>query len=277
MTKLDTAVNTGKEANINEMEDFDISAFDVSATDDSEASIMDDDVNDIVAELEALDADDDSIDATEQELNEDELLALQVNLDKADAYSNQEAEETIGNEDAPVEAEAATDKVVEKVAKEKKAPRKTMAGGKKSDVIRDRLTETLILEVDDAKLSPTELEASQDTLLDYIDTEMAVKVAEKAVNLISAANGHAKLSAYTIITLRFLEESASAGITVKNLVEHLQDQKANGVKGYSDGTAKSQAHQMFKLLPTLKVASMNGKVMTINEDSILMVALREVI
>jgi len=191
------------------------------------------------------------------------VAAVEMEEANAEAYADQEAAET------PAEVEAAP---AEKPAKEKKPPRETsMATSKKSDVIRERLGDnlagTLVLEMADAELSKTKLKNQQDKILDMIDG-LAKKVGEKAVNLIAHLNGSAKLSAYSEIALKFLNASPE-GIVAADLIAHYQDQKANGVKSYSVGTARSQGHQMFQLLPALKIAEMTGKTMTVNPDSLI--------
>lgn len=207
-------------------------------------------------------------------VDEDEFAEVEAELTlqeaKKEAYTEQDAEvtEVVSESDKPSEASTAKKAV--------KAVRKTVAGsGKKSDVFVDKLGEgasTFFLELSDAELEESELKKAQDAILTTVDT-MAVKVAEKAINIVAAANNGAKLSTYTEIALKFLEAKPE-GFTAKELIEHYSDQKANGVKGYSQGTANSQAHQMFKLLPALKIAVLDGKLMKLNPNSFLMIALK---
>lgn len=235
-------------------------------------SVEEDEISmDLDADIDGLEIDIEIEASVEEVMDESEMDDLSTTISKAEAYDEQEVEEVMAAEEDAPSADTAEPK-----AKAKKAPRKTMAGGKKSEVIRDRLPETLVLTMGDAELSEKELVDKQDTLLEVIDTDMAVKVAEKAVNLLSAVHDKAKLSAYTAITLRLLDKSED-GIIAKDLIEHMQDQDANGVKGYSAGTSNSQAHQMFKLLPALQMATLDGKVMKVNDESLLMIALREMI
>ncbi len=155
--------------------------------------------------------------------------------------------------------------------KEPKAPRKTVINSKRSEVALDRMganAEDFVLETTDAKLKPAERKAKRDALLAAMDSkDMAVKVSEKAINLIAFTSGAAKLSTYTEIAIKFLVDKGS--MTAQELINHLQDQKANGVKGYSKGTANSQGHQMFKLLPLFMIGTLDGKTMKVNKQSII--------
>lgn len=222
---------------------------------------------DIDAEIAALEASLDGVedDADDIVLDDDvsegdlEAAVAEVNLEeaKSEAYEEQE-----GGEDMSTEP-------VEKKAAKTKKPRKTMISSKKSEVATSKLGENaagFILELSDAELDEKAQAKQRETFLSSID-DMAKKVGEKAVNLVAYAGADAKLSAYTAIALKFLVDKGS--ITTKDLIEHMQDQKANGVKGYSIGTARSQSHQMFQLFPAFKVGTLDGKTMTVNEESLI--------
>lgn len=185
-------------------------------------------------------------------------------------------------EAATKKAEKATAKAAAKAEKEANATPKvtrttSMATSNPSAVIRerlgDKLGETLVLEVADAGLSAKKLQAQQEEILTGID-QLKKKVGEKAVNLIGFVNGTAKLSVYTDIAFRFLKANNRKGIVTADLIAHYQDQAANGVKGYGLGTARSQGHQMFHLLPALKLVKMEGKTMKINPDSLISAKLK---
>ena len=230
-------------------------------------------------ELDSLLAEPSSSDSIE--VSDDDLEATVTDLDNeaavTEAYEAQDSEadavEVTSEDDAPVTTE------LSEKGKGKAKTRSTMAGAKKSVVLRERLgekmSEALVLELSDAKLKPEELVKQQDALLDAID-QLAVKVGEKAVNLIGAVNGSAKLSTYTAIAIKFLTNSEE-GITAIDLITHMKDQTANGVKGYSEGTARSQGHQMYKLLPAMKIAVLDDKTMNVNPESTLLDSLSAMI
>lgn len=150
-----------------------------------------------------------------------------------------------------------------------KAPRVTTQNAKRSAVALDRMganVDGFALETTDTKLKPAELKTKREELLAEID-KLPIKVSEKAINLVAFANGGAKLSCYTEIAIKFLV--AEGSMTAATLIAHLMDQKANGVKGYSKGTANSQGHQMMKLLPLFKIGTVDGKTMKVNKSSII--------
>lgn len=219
------------------------------------------------AELAALEAelgmdfDDDSIDVTEHASADLDAIVADVEMEeaKAEAYEEQAASAD-DVEMTPVVAKAPA----------KKASRVTMTGAKKSEVVKQKLGENL-----DKVLKLTTNEAADASkVLASIDT-MAVKVGEKAVNLIACINDETpdRISVYSSIAFKFIADKPE-GIVVKDLFEHYKDQKANGVKGYGEGTARSQSHQMFQLLPQLMIGVMNGKTMKLNDKSTMAAKLK---
>lgn len=206
-------------------------------------------------------------DATDEEI-EEIIAALEIEEAKAEAYAEQEP-----GADMVIEEAAAESNEGGKPAKKAKAPRayrKTMAGYKKSEVIMDRLGanshEYFALELADAELSQEELKAKQEEMLARIDG-IAKKIGEKAVNLLSWLAGRAKLSNYTEQALRLLIEKGK--ITSKDLLEHYK------ARPYSEGTSRSQSQQLMKLLPEMKVGIMDGKVMHLNPESLIVAKFRE--
>jgi hypothetical protein len=213
---------------------------------DLEAALagLDDDVEgaaEIIEEMPSAAA----VEAAVQEIEMEEA--------KSEIYEKQEAAELSAE---PVEKKETKKSVV--------TPRKTMTGSKKSEVVLEKLggnsAEFFALEIADAGLDEKGLLAKRADTLAKIDA-MAKKVGEKAVNLIDFINSGKKLSAYTEIALRLLIEKGE--MSTKDLVEKYQ------ARPYSIGTSRSQAHQMFKLFPELKVGIMDGKTMKLNPDSLI--------
>lgn len=227
-----------------------------------------------LASLSFLD-DDQSEDASDEiclDDLEDAVTAATKDDAKAEVYKEQD--------DGLVEvlaSDAPSSETLDKKSKtaRAKAFKSTMTSSKKSEVLKEKLgeklSETLILEVADAELDADTLKKQQDAMLEAIDN-LAVKVGEKAVNLISAVNGSSKLSIYTELAIKYAVANPK-GFTITELAEHYQDQKANGVKGYSVGTARSQSNQMSQLFSATKVAKLEGKLMVLNEDSLIVAAI----
>jgi len=210
------------------------------------------------AELEDVELEEEiNVEGADEDTIVEAVEEVEMEEAKADAYEEQDAASEIEIEPAPV------------VAEKPKTPRKTMTGHKKSEVALSKVGEKatgFILEVADAELDADAQKEKFDKMIAGID-ELAIKVGEKAVNLVAYAANDAKLSTYTQISMAYLVSKGT--VTAKELIEHLQDQDANGVKSYGIGTARSQAHQMFKLFPEFKIATMDGKAMTVNEDSLI--------
>jgi hypothetical protein len=144
---------------------------------------------------------------------------------------------------------------------EPKTPRVTMTGAKKSAVATSKLgDDVLLLELSDASESIETLRERSAEIVASFD-KLAKKVGEKAVNIVGALKGTAKLSVYTSVALRTL--TARGSMTAADLIKVYQD------GGYSKGTANSQAHQMMQLLPVFKAGTLTGKLLTRNDNSVL--------
>lgn len=212
----------------------------------------------IEAEFADAEADEEHYDAVAGELELEEA--------KAEAYAEQESEA-----DMNTEIEDKPKKAKRKAAGEPKAkrePRKTLAGYKRSEVILDRLGEKagdyMVLEVADAEKSADELAAQQQELLSIIDQKMSKKIAEKAVNVMSWVAGKSKLRTDVAISLGFLVKQGS--ITKNELINHI----ATGTdKPRGMSTAKAQGGNVWNLMIDLKMGRLDGKVMTVNEESLI--------
>lgn len=234
------------------------------------------------AELEAIEAalasefgDEISLDADDtQPVDDSDIAAAVGEIELSEARSEAYAEAGAG--EPVVSTEPVEKKARGKKAKAEKPPRVTLTGAKNSVVIMSKLGENpnqfFIVEAKDDELDADGLEAKRDEMLAIVD-KMAKKVGEKAVNLYSFMSGHAKLSVYTEHALNFL--FAKGECTAKELIEHLHSGAAG--KPYSLGTARSQGHQMFQLLPALKIATLDGKTMKVNADSVYAATVRDLL
>ena len=123
----------------------------------------------------------------------------------------------------------------------------------------------LALTVADAEKDAT---ARKDEIAALIDGQPK-KVQEKSVNLIACAVKGGTLSNYTVIALKaLLDRGAVTSAELRAAYE------TNPEKAYGKGTANAQAGQMMRLFPDLGIAVKDGKTLKVNEDSVLIPALR---
>lgn len=181
------------------------------------------------------------------DINLDEVeAAAAVETLKGETYANQEGEEA--DPSVTIAANPAATKI-------SRAPRTTRIAGAKPSQILATFGEEQLAKV--AMLTSGtpgdigELSATVDGL--------AKKVGDKAINLLRYADNPSKLQSYTLLGLLHLESEKS--ITSISLVAMLV------AKGYTEGTARSQANQLMSLFPALKVADRSGKVLSLREDS----------
>lgn len=87
------------------------------------------------------------------------------------------------------------------------------------------------------------------------------KVSEKATNFLRFALGREHLSNYTRFTLARLQETEA--LTVPELVKQLEG------RGYSAGTARSQAQQMSRMFVIFGMVSKDGSKMTLDGEHVL--------
>ena len=178
---------------------------------------------------------------------------------KGKVYAKQKA-------DAPKKGANTQSKKAEKAEPSKK--RRGLTGDTASERIRSAFSSK------DDLHKATQLHASQGAtvgnaskILALIDGMSAKKVREKAVNLIVNRDRPESVSIFTRLAVKRLLEAGST--TSAELAKLYRECGANGGKGYSEGTARAQANQMMALLPELKVASRDGKVLTLDKDSII--------
>jgi hypothetical protein len=229
-----------------------------------ESTVVENTVNDDAAELaaiEAMIAQDEQTQAlpVSEEIVEAAVAAVQMDEVKAEIYQSQESQSD-GDTQATVP-------VVSKPKRSKGGGRKARStgstrGGMLKSVVGAKEKEFFALQNGDENV--VDFNAVRDSVLTTVDM-MAKKVGEKAVNLADHICNGRRLSVYTAIAARLLFKQGE--INAKELIAHLQDGKANGVKSYSPGTANSQGHQMFSLLPALKIAIRDGKVLRVNPES----------
>lgn len=149
------------------------------------------------------------------------------------------------------------------------APRVTYHGHSKSAVLDNRLggqtASFLVLEKSDANLDATALAAKQAAIKDELDNNVAKKVAEKCVMLFKDLHAGRPIS--NEVMKRAFETLARDGFLTSGDKGNMQGALADK---YSIGTARSQANQMFALLPFLKVTLREKGRMVPNPDSTIL-------
>lgn len=190
----------------------------------------------------------------------EELDKLEASIDaeskKLEAYEEQEEDKT-----SEVKPKAASKE------KPKKAVKRI-----KFDSVFDHIEHKLgekagdyfVLEAGDEKLSDIQRSDKVRTAVD----SMAKKVGEKAVNLFDHVAGGRELSSYTKVGLSVLKNTKGP-INAKLIFEEMKRDDNVAGRSYSDGTARSQSHQMTQLFNTLKITQPAGKGIERNPDSVL--------
>lgn len=145
----------------------------------------------------------------------------------------------------------------------------TYIGNRKSVVLADRLNgkanEFLVLEDDDLKLEPEDLEKKQAEFMRNLDTNVAKKVAEKCIMLMKDLTQGNKVknevmnTAFIILRRDGKLTSGDQGNLQKALMSK-----------YSVGTARSQANQIFCLFPLLKITTKEKGLLMPNPQSTIL-------
>lgn len=225
-------------------------------------------------------ADDDLLDL---DLDESALLAAAASAEGVESVADLPAQAAASTEAPAAAADAEVAKPEKKASAPKKAPttaRTTYTNSKASEVLKSRLggsvADDLVLEVADADLTPEQLQAKQQELLDILnvrprqsaDGSTQKKVAEKVVLLFSYLKTGGKLNEVLNRTFRVLVKDGYVQMGKQgNLFADLL------AKPYSVGTANAQGGQMMQMLPLLKIAlpdASNKGRLVVNPDSVIL-------
>lgn len=225
-------------------------------------------------------ADDDLLDL---DLDESALLAAAASAEGVESVADLPAQAAASTEAPAAAADAEVAKPEKKASTPKKAPttaRTTYTNSKASEVLKSRLggsvADDLVLEVADADLTPEQLQAKQQELLDILnvrprqsaDGSTQKKVAEKVVLLFSYLKTGGKLNEVLNRTFRVLVKDGYVQMGKQgNLFADLL------AKPYSVGTANAQGGQMMQMLPLLKIAlpdASNKGRLVVNPDSVIL-------
>jgi hypothetical protein len=216
------------------MDDIDavLGTLDIDAADD--AAEIEEIIEEAPADLAELEIKDDPAD--------EELRALEVDLTKAEVYEAATSE--VGLEE-PVAVEKKAKAPKEKKAKAPAAPKM------ERDLTALPASAFVLTEGADEEADKTGLLAKRPS---------QKKIAEKFDATIAALHAGRKASVYVMDCFAVLKDKKTA--TSSDLVAALK------TKGYSDGTARSQAGQIMVLFNLLGIATRTGQTLTLNEDSV---------
>jgi len=187
------------------------------------------------------------------ELDPEQERAVEAAIARSEVYAESEASATtIGEE--PAAAETPTPK-----ARGKKA---SAGGGKR--VPRDLNTlapEAFVLTV----TPPADLDANKSEVLALRPKQ--VKIAEKFDNILTSLSVGKPPSVYIMTCFKTLE--AMKTVKSADLVAAIQASTTKGGSAKAIGTARSQTGQIMNLFAALGIATRNGNMLTLNDESAL--------
>lgn len=242
-----------------------------------DAVIATSEIDALLAGIEGETTESTAVDATAIEI--DSVVGA---IAREEAYKAAAAEDepyTMANPEIATEVEAAGDTSIDveaakpakktKAAKEPKEKKERVFFSKQSDRIAhglgDKLSEFMLLEIEDASLSGDDLKAKNAEVLSSIDST-AKKVGEKANMLFKWMSKGGELNEVMARAFKVLVRDGELTSGDKgNLQLDLL------AKPYSMGTARSQANQIFMLFPTLKITMKEKGKMVPNPDSLLFI------
>lgn len=215
----------------------------------------------------------DSIGITEDDLLESAVRDIAMKDAKAEIYAGQES--TMPTDAVPPESLESAAKVKKaKKEKEPKAPkplRATSSTHKPGDLLKLKLGEKagdyLTFDMKDAELTVDEIMAKQDAFISRMNDYEAIadKVREKITMLLTWMTTGGTLNevlkrSFIVLAQEGQLTSGEKGNLQLNLL----------AKPYSTGTARSQASQIFMLMPELGITLKTRGVMVANPDSTLL-------
>lgn len=223
---------------------------------------VDMEIAELLRDLEA-DNQAEEVTAVSHEEVESAVEALEMEEAKQEIYAEQESTE-VNLSEKPVVSEEP------KPAKSAKPKRVSTAGMKAGEAIcaiigdKAKVGEMMAFDTNDANLSAADYSDKVNERLNVMDG-LAKKQGMKAQNLVRWLKSGSKLEAYTHLAIDLLVKKGS--FESGDLRDYYMSQSANGIKGYSQGTANSQTNQIMHLLPAFEIAVRNGKSLTLNENS----------
>lgn len=216
-----------------------------------------------------------AVESSDTEITDEMLDALEatVALEEAKKEAYETAESVSDDKDVEIKAGDSSAEI-SKASKEPKMKARASGDSKPSAALVARLGNVdavynqLVFFAEDATKSAEDLKAECDKRLKSFDA-LPKKIGEKAVNLVTHLAGGASLSVYTQIALEMLFNAGE--LSSKALVEHYM------ARPYSEGTSRSQAGQIMRLVQAFGIADGSSSHVTLNKDSIIGQALKEVL
>lgn len=255
MANTQNAIEAAIAANVNTDElDALLGELDVADVEEISAAVSDITVEEVIEEVIEAKTPEISELVASEEVVEDALAELDLEEAKQEIYANSESTGDVQTEAAPEAAAKAP-----KAAKTPKAP-KTPAAPRKS--VEDLDASHFVLDDRDDTSDTAKLKAEV-----MAKRPAQKKVAEKFDNLLMSIASGKKPSTFTLDAYAALK--AKGEMTSSELVAVLTSAGFD----YSIGTARSQAGQMMALLPNLKVAERDAKVLKLNAHSTIAKAL----
>lgn len=257
---------------------------------DLDLMLADLDVDDTIEELEAvsdivpeaaevervqveIEAVPEMIEAAEIEVQA-EVESMEATAEKVETEADEQTLDALGAEieveeqrDAIYAEQPATNTEIDASATPAPAaPKKTRAAStgtpKARTSVADLPEDAFVLTTD----VPADLAANKAAVIAACPAQK--KVREKFENLLVSVAAARSPSTYTVICLKALLASTSGEITGVELTNALT------ASGLGEGTARSQSGQIMALFPAVKIATRTGNKLTLNPQSMLVVALR---
>ncbi|QIG69163.1 hypothetical protein EVB77_129 [Rhizobium phage RHph_N1_10] len=198
------------------------------------------------------------ITVTEEDLDNVDIDALEMNLDREEGYASQESETDIPQNAAGAVAAARAQPATPRAPRAAGTPRTP----------RDMASldaKVFVLEGDAASMTDEDLAANKTAVMGALPTQK--KIAEKFENLFAALNAGKQPSVYVVQAFKLLDEKKTlSGTDITTMFK----------ASYKQGTAQSQSGQVMTLFEATKIATRTKNTLVLNENSTVAQRLREI-
>ncbi|WP_141690327.1 MULTISPECIES: hypothetical protein [unclassified Ensifer] len=194
---------------------------------------------------------------TDEDLENVDIDALEINLDREEGYASQESELDVAEK--PADAVAAA-----KGTSTPKTPRAASAPRAPRDMA-SLDAKVFVLEGDASTMEDGALEANKTDVMAAIPSQK--KIAEKFENLFAALNAGKQPSVYVTQAFKLLDEKKT--ITGTDITTMFK-------ASYKQGTAQSQSGQIMTLFEAVKIATRQKNTLVLNDSSVVAERLRAI-